>query len=133
MAIGAQKAQVLGPIVHRVSIDVIDMENKLVTLPLRPDAAVPTSLWYPYFEHGPVEHASLLASRSFGQHAEDFFGPSPFRTCRSPVMDAASEMAGVYAQALELPADVVMRSAAPFDAEVTQHSCDAGRVSRSIA
>jgi hypothetical protein len=62
VAIGTQQAQVLGPIVHGVSIDVINVEYELVALPLSPDAAKRASLWHPYFEHGPVEQAALLAS-----------------------------------------------------------------------
>jgi hypothetical protein len=48
-------------------------------------------------------------------------------------MDAAGEMVSVDAEALELATDVMMRAAAPFDAKVTQYSCDAGRVRRGIS
>jgi hypothetical protein len=125
VTVRAEEAQVLGPVVQPVSVDVVDVQGYRDLL--RVETAVLTQVWTADLDERPAQHGRLDAKRARQSHDQHLLWRQPVTTWFSTGVCLPREMRCVDTEVADAPSDVCLHSAGLSQPQMTEHASEAGR------
>ena len=129
VTVRAQEPEVLTSAVLVVAVDVVDVKDQRLSLPLTPEAAQRAAVGHADLEQGSAEDVWLHPVRPACSNDEHLVGGEPVQRGLAPMMARTQEVARVYAEVLHPSADVRVHASGQGDPEVAENARDAQRAS----